>query len=129
MSDANEKHPVFVREPQEHPAVLPTTAAGERGGGEEKSATSSSASVTARPTSHEHHRASRTAIVSHLRSWLPVNVGAGILRDIRARAPWYWSDWPAAWNYRVLPATALILFAKWVSFFSFFSFESFRSVL
>lgn len=36
----------------------------------------------------------------------------GIVRDIRARAPWYWSDWKDAWNYRVIPATALIFFAK-----------------
>ncbi|EIM81703.1 anion exchanging protein [Stereum hirsutum FP-91666 SS1] len=36
----------------------------------------------------------------------------GIVRDIRARAPWYWSDWKDAWNYRVIPATALIFFAN-----------------
>jgi hypothetical protein len=45
---------------------------------------------------------------------LRVKIGAGIARDIRARAPWYWSDWKDAWNYRVLPATALVFFAKWV---------------
>ncbi|TFY80382.1 hypothetical protein EWM64_g3632 [Hericium alpestre] len=39
-------------------------------------------------------------------------VGAGIVRDIRARAPWYLSDWRDAWNYRVVPATALIFFAN-----------------
>jgi hypothetical protein len=43
---------------------------------------------------------------------LRVKIGAGIARDIRARAPWYWSDWKDAWNYRVLPATALVFFAK-----------------
>jgi hypothetical protein len=48
----------------------------------------------------------------HLQGFLRVKVGAGILRDIRARAPWYWSDWKDAWNYRVLPATALVFFAK-----------------
>jgi HCO3- transporter family len=48
----------------------------------------------------------------HLRGLLRVKVGAGIVRDIRARAPWYWSDWKDAWNYRVLPATALVFFAK-----------------
>ena len=40
--------------------------------------------------------------------------GAGIFFDIRARAPWYLSDWTDAWNYRVVPATALIFFAKYV---------------
>jgi hypothetical protein len=49
---------------------------------------------------------------SHLAGLLRVKLGAGIVRDIRARAPWYWSDWKDAWNYRVLPATALVFFAK-----------------
>ena len=43
---------------------------------------------------------------------LRVKIGAGIVRDIRARVPWYWSDWKDAWNYRVIPATALVFFAK-----------------
>jgi boron transporter len=38
--------------------------------------------------------------------------GSSIISDIRARAPWYLSDWTDAWNYRVVPATALIFFAK-----------------
>ncbi|KAL9711146.1 hypothetical protein Ac2012v2_005686 [Leucoagaricus gongylophorus] len=40
--------------------------------------------------------------------------GVGIIMDIRARGPWYLSDWIDAWNYRVVPATALIFFAKFV---------------
>ncbi|KAI0056306.1 hypothetical protein BV25DRAFT_1814306 [Artomyces pyxidatus] len=47
-----------------------------------------------------------------LPSFFRVKVGAGIVRDIRARAPWYWSDWKDAWNYRVVPATLLIFFAN-----------------
>lgn len=47
-------------------------------------------------------------------SFVP-KLGAGIISDIRARAPWYFSDWTDAWNYRVIPATALIFFAKYVS--------------
>ena len=39
--------------------------------------------------------------------------GAGIVQDIRARMPWYLSDWTDAWNYRVVPATTLIFFAKY----------------
>ena len=31
--------------------------------------------------------------------------GAGMWNDIRERAPWYWSDWTDAWNYRVIPST------------------------
>ncbi|KAF5381224.1 hypothetical protein D9757_007845 [Collybiopsis confluens] len=40
------------------------------------------------------------------------NLGSGILLDIRARAPYYGRDWTDAWNYRVVPATALIFFAN-----------------
>ena len=29
----------------------------------------------------------------------------GMRNDIRARAPWYGSDWVDAWNYRVIPST------------------------
>ncbi|KIP02729.1 hypothetical protein PHLGIDRAFT_283464 [Phlebiopsis gigantea 11061_1 CR5-6] len=36
----------------------------------------------------------------------------GITRDIRARAPYYVSDWTDAWNYRVVPAIVLIFFAN-----------------
>lgn len=37
----------------------------------------------------------------------------GILRDIKTRAPYYASDWIDAWNYRVVPATALTFFSKY----------------
>ncbi|KAJ8582029.1 hypothetical protein M405DRAFT_750815 [Rhizopogon salebrosus TDB-379] len=39
-------------------------------------------------------------------------LGAGIISDVRARTPWYLSDWTDAWNYRVVPATAHIFFAN-----------------
>lgn len=39
----------------------------------------------------------------------------GIIQDMRARVPYYWSDWTDAWNYRVVPATLLIFFAKCVT--------------
>lgn len=66
--------------------------------------THESATTLNRPTTRLHS----------LRGLFRVKVGAGILRDIRARAPWYYSDWRDAWNYRVLPATALVFFAKYV---------------
>ena len=46
-------------------------------------------------------------------------IGSGVILDIRSRVPWYLSDWTDAWNYRVIPATALIFFAKWVIPFAF----------
>ncbi|KII86632.1 hypothetical protein PLICRDRAFT_43269 [Plicaturopsis crispa FD-325 SS-3] len=60
---------------------------------------------SARPLSPS--RASRRGVFSHVR-----RLGAGIIQDVRARAPWYRSDWVDAWNYRVVPATALIFFAN-----------------
>ena len=47
------------------------------------------------------------------RAWYR-HLGVGVIMDIRARGPWYLSDWIDAWNYRVVPATALIFFAKFV---------------
>lgn len=41
-----------------------------------------------------------------------LNLASGIILDIRARSPYYLSDWTDAWNYRVVPATALIFFAN-----------------
>ncbi|KAF7299311.1 hypothetical protein MIND_00880100 [Mycena indigotica] len=43
--------------------------------------------------------------------WLS-SAGTGVVSDIKARAPFYLSDWRDAWNYRVVPATALIFFAN-----------------
>ncbi|KAI6165089.1 HCO3 transporter family-domain-containing protein [Pisolithus thermaeus] len=40
------------------------------------------------------------------------SVGAGIFHDVKARLPWYLSDWTDAWNYRVVPAAALIFFSN-----------------
>ncbi|KAG2010109.1 anion exchange family protein [Coprinopsis cinerea AmutBmut pab1-1] len=65
--------------------------------------------VTIAPTS------SRVSSPAHLHSrplrWL-ISLGSGIRNDVRARAPWYLSDWKDAWNYRIVPATALIFFAN-----------------
>lgn len=36
----------------------------------------------------------------------------GIINDIHARIPFYISDWKDAYDYRVIPATAMIFFAK-----------------
>jgi hypothetical protein len=35
-----------------------------------------------------------------------------MVNDIRKRAPFYLSDWTDAWNYRVVPATVYMFFAK-----------------
>ncbi|KAL8806837.1 MAG: hypothetical protein Q9182_001097 [Xanthomendoza sp. 2 TL-2023] len=40
--------------------------------------------------------------------WWKVRLFKGITNDIRRRAPYYWSDWKDAWDYRVIPATVYI---------------------
>lgn len=37
-----------------------------------------------------------------------------MVKDVRRRAPYYWSDWVDAWDYRVVPATVYMFFAKYV---------------
>lgn len=36
-----------------------------------------------------------------------------MVNDIRRRAPYYVSDWLDAWDYRVVPATVFMYFAKY----------------
>lgn len=38
----------------------------------------------------------------------------GMVNDLRRRAPYYWSDWTDALDYRVVPATVYMYFAKFV---------------
>ncbi|EUC29411.1 hypothetical protein COCCADRAFT_106586 [Bipolaris zeicola 26-R-13] len=35
-----------------------------------------------------------------------------MIKDVRRRAPFYWSDWKDAWDYRVVPATVYMYFAN-----------------
>ena len=59
-------------------------------------------------------RPNRSFIVS---SKLPsIRPFHGIINDIKARVPYYRSDWTDAWNYRVVPATLLIFFSKYVRY-------------
>ena len=45
--------------------------------------------------------------------WWKVHLFQGMVKDIRRRAPYYWSDWTDAWDYRVVPATVYMYFAKY----------------
>ncbi len=58
-------------------------------------------------------RTSQTQTRGPIEGWVR-KLASGIILDIKARAPHYASDWTDAWNYRVVPATALIFFAKCV---------------
>lgn len=39
----------------------------------------------------------------------------GMVNDVRRRSPYYMSDWKDAWDYRVVPATVYMFFAKYVA--------------
>jgi hypothetical protein len=56
-------------------------------------------------------RQSRTS-TSTKRAWWKTRLFAGIINDIRRRAPFYLSDWTDAWDYRVVPATVYMYFAN-----------------
>lgn len=70
---------------------------------------SESTSPSATATLEDPRRTNRGPVIG----WF-TKLGSGIILDIKARAPYYPSDWTDAWNYRVVPATALIFFAKCV---------------
>jgi hypothetical protein len=44
--------------------------------------------------------------------WWKIKPFQGMINDVRRRTPYYWSDWTDAWNYRVVPATVYMYFAK-----------------
>ncbi|KAL1744076.1 HCO3 transporter family-domain-containing protein [Schizophyllum fasciatum] len=73
-----------------------------------------SAASEKKPIEVERSAAPSSATLHSSKGWLHRlrSLGLGIRRDIRARAPYYWSDWRDAYNYRIIPATALIFFAN-----------------
>jgi hypothetical protein len=50
----------------------------------------------------------------HVSKWWKIRLFRGMVNDVRRRAPFYWSDWTDAWDYRVIPATVYMYFAKYV---------------
>jgi len=44
-----------------------------------------------------------------------VRLFRGMIKDVKRRAPYYWSDWTDAWDYRIVPATVYMYFAKYDS--------------
>lgn len=44
--------------------------------------------------------------------WWKVRLFRGMINDVRRRAPFYWSDWTDAWDYRVIPATVYMYFVR-----------------
>jgi hypothetical protein len=50
--------------------------------------------------------------------WWRIRFFRGMMNDVKRRAPYYWSDWTDAWDYRIVPATVYMYFAKYVSSFT-----------
>lgn len=48
-------------------------------------------------------------------AWWQTRLFRGMINDVRRRTPFYMSDWMDAWDYRVVPATVYMYFAKYVS--------------
>ncbi|KAI1096718.1 HCO3 transporter family-domain-containing protein [Rostrohypoxylon terebratum] len=44
--------------------------------------------------------------------WWKIHLFHGMANDLRRRAPYYWSDWRDAWDYRVVPSTVYMYFAN-----------------
>ncbi|KAH7392787.1 HCO3 transporter family-domain-containing protein [Pyrenochaeta sp. MPI-SDFR-AT-0127] len=55
---------------------------------------------------------SRRSAASKKSAWWKTRLFSGMINDIRRRAPFYWSDWKDAWDYRVIPATVYMYFAN-----------------
>lgn len=60
-------------------------------------------------------RASTSTSTSQRRNeaWWSIHPFRGMVNDICRRAPYYVSDWLDAWDYRVVPATIFMYFAKY----------------
>ena len=50
--------------------------------------------------------------------WWKIRLFRGMIEDVKRRAPFYWSDWTDAWDYRVVPATVYMYFAKYANIIS-----------
>ncbi|KAH8167542.1 hypothetical protein CIB48_g717 [Xylaria polymorpha] len=85
-------------------ATPTTTAATDPGPG------SISGTVTG-ATDHRSTTSSRRRARSPPR-WWKIHLFRGMVNDVCRRAPYYWSDWLDAWDYRVVPATVYMYFAK-----------------
>ncbi|KAI5816746.1 HCO3 transporter family-domain-containing protein [Pyronema omphalodes] len=44
--------------------------------------------------------------------WYRIQWFRGMINDVKRRAPYYWSDYADAWDYRVIPATVYMYFAN-----------------
>ena len=69
------------------------------------------------PLSNEITRTSTSRSKKRQPKWWKILLFRGMIEDVKRRAPYYWSDWKDAWDYRVVPATTYMYFAKYGSSF------------
>ncbi|KAJ0424171.1 HCO3 transporter family-domain-containing protein [Aspergillus carlsbadensis] len=84
---------------------------------------SSATTGRAQPEAASHYR-TRASVSSAARNqtpheestseakWWRIRFFRGMIDDVKRRAPYYWSDWADAWDYRVVPATIYMYFAN-----------------
>ena len=65
-----------------------------------------------RSNSHVSHAPTHSS-KRRQKKWWKIRLFKGMVNDVRRRAPYYWSDWRDAWDYRVVPATVYMYFAKY----------------
>ncbi|KAJ5582405.1 hypothetical protein N7535_001025 [Penicillium sp. DV-2018c] len=65
------------------------------------------------PTQSQRRASLNASAHSAQSKWWHVHLFRGMVNDIKRRAPYYWSDWTDAWDYRVVPATVYMYFAKY----------------
>ncbi|KAJ6093247.1 hypothetical protein N7486_008536 [Penicillium sp. IBT 16267x] len=53
-----------------------------------------------------------TSAQSSQPKWWRIHLFRGMINDVKRRAPYYWSDWTDAWDYRIVPATVYMYFAN-----------------
>lgn len=70
------------------------------------------------------HASTATSAQSSQPKWWRVRLFRGMINDVKRRAPYYWSDWTDAWDYRIVPATVYMYFAKYDSPLASFTYSS-----
>ncbi|KAJ6071959.1 hypothetical protein N7499_009973 [Penicillium canescens] len=60
----------------------------------------------------QRHTSTATSAHSAKAKWWHVHLFRGMVNDVKRRAPYYWTDWTDAWDYRVVPATVYMYFAN-----------------
>ena len=66
------------------------------------------------PIARQHTRQS-TRSSRRSPKWWKIRLFKGMIDDVERRAPYYWSDWRDAWDYRVIPATVVSMLLSFVA--------------